>query len=322
MLVMLLYCPLTWLSKSMRYPIILGIVITTILIGGCASNYSPRADLSSVQTIGLVMPADTTEPQSAENVMQLYDRTVTEDRLKNSAVGAGTGAAVGTAAGVGAGAIIGCTAGGLIAPFCWGVVLVGGAVLGGGTGAIAGATVDTQEQVKAAPVHVYEVNKVLPDLRNNYLTSADLEERALRLVRRQFPSIDFVPAEPDGDRYRFAAKENTGTSYSDVNLVLSDFRVQLVGKAENDPNLTLSIHTRWVLKKYDSSASQAADWDIVEGNYQTEKYELSEWLADDGALLRSHLDSGIESSFNDAFVALGPDTEEKLWARISPEDSF
>jgi hypothetical protein len=306
----------------MRHPIILVLVITAIFVGGCASDYSPRADLSSVHTIGLVVPADATEPQSAKEFVQFYNRTVTEDRLNNSAVGAGSGAAVGTAAGIGAGAIIGCTAGGFLAPLCWTVVIASGAVIGGGTGAIAGATVDTQEQVKAAPVHIYEVNKVLPDLQNNYLTNADLENRALRLVRRQFPSINFVTAEPDGERYRFVTEENTGTSYSDVNLVLSDFHVQLAGKAKNDPNLRLSIHTRWVLRKYDSSAHQTADWDIVEGNYQTEKYELSEWLADDGALLRSHLDSGIKSSFNGAFVALGPETEEEQWARISPEDSF
>lgn len=306
----------------MRLLLLLAFGTITVLTGGCASDYSPRPDLSSVQTIGLVVPADTTEPQSAEDVMQLYDRTVAEDRLKNSAVGAGTGAAVGTAAGVGAGAIIGCTAGGPLAPLCWGVVLVGGAVLGGGSGAIAGATVDTQEQVKAAPVHIYEVNKALPGLHHDYLTNADLEGRALRLARRQFPSTNFIAAESVGERYRLVINESTGASYSDVNLVLSDFRVQLVGKAENDPSLSLSIFTQWLLTKYDPSTDLTDHWDIVEGSYQSEKYELSEWLADNGALLRSHVNNGIESSFNSAFAALAPETEEEQWARISPEDSF
>ena len=306
----------------MRLIIVFASGMITILTGGCASDYSPRPDLSSVQTIGLVVPADKTEPQSAEDVMQLYDRTVAEDRLKNSAFGAGTGAAVGTAAGVGAGAIIGCTAGGPLAPLCWGVVLVGGAVLGGGSGAIAGATVDTQEQVKAAPVHIYEVKKAIPGLHHDYLTNADLEERALRLARRQIPSTNFIAAKPVGERYRLVINESTGASYSDVNLVLSDFRVQLVGKAENDPNLSLSIFTQWLLTKYDPSTDLTDDWDIVEGSYQSEKYELSEWLADSGALLRSYVNNGIESSFNSAFAALAPETKEEQWARISPEDSF
>ena len=310
------------MSLKMRIPIVITSTITAIFVVGCASNYSPRPDLSSVQTIGLVVPVNKTESQSADGVMQLYDRTVTEDRLKNSAVGAGTGAAVGSVAGVGAGAIIGCTAGGPFAPFCWGLVIVSGAVLGGGTGAIAGATVDTQEQVKAAPVHIFEVNKVLPSLQHDYLTNANLEERALRLAGRQFPSIDFITAEPDGDRYRLVKNDPSGASYSDVSLVLSDFHMQLEGKAENDPNLSLSIFTQWLLKRYDSSTGITDDWDIVEGNYQSEKYELSVWLADNGALLRSHVNDGIESSFKNAFSALAPETEEEQWARISPEDSF
>ena len=98
--------------------------------------------------------------------------------------------------------------------------------------------------------------------------------------------------------------------------------MQLVGKAENDPNLSLSIFTQWLLTKYDPSTDLTDDWDIVEGSYQSEKYELSEWLADSGALLRSYVNNGIESSFNSAFAALAPETKEEQWARISPEDSF
>jgi hypothetical protein len=296
--------------------------ITAILMTGCASDYSPKADLSSYRTIGVVVPPGSSEPQDADDLLQLKNRTVGEDRVKNSAVGAGAGAAAGTAAGVGAGAIIGCTVGGFLAPLCWTVVLVTGAVVGGGTGAIAGAFVDTQEKVTAAPVHLYEVNQVLPALQREYLTNADLQQRALRLVRLQVPDISFVPADPDGDRYRLATQESTGASYSDVNLVLSDFRVQLVGKAENDPKVALSIYTKWSLTKYDPVTNLNPDWDVLEGKYESEKYELTEWLADEGVLVKSHLDSGLESSFNSAFAALAPETAEQEWARIAPEDSF
>lgn len=186
-----------------------------------------------------------------------------------------------------------------------------GAVLGGGTGAVAGAFVDTQERVPAAPVHLYEVNHVLPDLQREYLTNTDLQQRALRLVRLQFPDISFIPAEPDGDRYRLVTQESTGALYSDVTLVLSDFRVKLEGKAENDPDVALSIYAQWSLRKYDPETNLNPDWDVHEGKYKSKKYELSEWLADDGALLKSQLDSGLESSFNDAFVALAPEAEKR-----------
>jgi hypothetical protein len=310
-----------WINR-MRLRLVITLGITAILTGGCASNYEPRPDLGSVDTVGVVLPEEPSENLEAEDVIQLHNLTKGEGRLKNSAVGAGAGAAVGTAAGIGAGAIIGCTATAFMAPLCWTVVLVGGAVIGGGTGAIAGATVDTQEQVVAAPVHLYEVNTVLPALQREYLTNADLEKRALRLVRQQIPATNFMPAEPDGDRYRLVTTENTGGSYSDVNLVLSDLRVQFAGKAENDPNVTLRVYTRWSLTKYDASTNLSADWDLLTGTYQSEKHQLSEWLADDGILLMSQVDEGLEVSLTSAFAALAPETDEQQWARISPEDSF
>jgi hypothetical protein len=296
--------------------------IFAILLEGCASDYSPRAHLSSYHTIGVFVPPDSSAPDGAGDVLQLSNRTVGEDRVKNSAVGAGAGAAAGTAAGVGAGAIIGCTAGGPLAPICWTAVLVTGAVVGGGTGAIAGAFVDTQEKVAAAPVHLYEVNQVLPTLQREYLSNAELEQRALRLVRLQLPASNFIPAEPDGDRYRLVTQEGNGAPYSDVNLVLSDFRVQLEGKAENDPKVALSIHARWSLTKYDPSTNANAEWDVLEGKYQSKRYELSDWLSDDGALLKNDLENGLESSFNSAFAGLAPETEEQKWARIGSEDAF
>ena len=66
-------------------------VVTVVSASGCASNYSPRADLSTVETIGVVVPPGSSEPSGAEDVMQLYNLSVGEDRLKNSAVGAGAG---------------------------------------------------------------------------------------------------------------------------------------------------------------------------------------------------------------------------------------
>jgi hypothetical protein len=261
-------------------------------------------------------------PHSAGDVLQLNNRTVGEDRVKNSAIGAGTGAATGTAIGIGTAALTGCALTGPWAPLCWIVFAGGGAVLGGGTGAVAGAFVDTQEKVTAAPVHLYQVNHVLPTLQREYLSNAELEQRALTLIRTQVPDTQFILTEPEGDRYRFVMQETIGASYSDVTLVLSDFSVQLEGKAENDPKVALSIYTKWSLTKYDASTNANAEWDVLEGNYQSEKYELTEWLSNDGALLRHDLDNGLESSFKNAFAALAPETEEEQWARISPEDSF
>ena len=296
--------------------------ISAIFIAGCASDYSPRADLSSCQTVGVIVPPGSGEAHNAVDVIQLNNRTVGEDRLKNSAVGAGTGAAAGTAIGIGTAALTGCALTGPWAPLCWVLFAGGGAVLGGGTGAVAGAFVDTQKKVAAAPVHLYELNQVLPTLQREYLSNADLQQRALRLVRLQVPATNFIPAEPDGDRYRLVTQESTGASYSDVTLVLSDFRVQLEGKAENDPKVALSIYVQWSLRKYDPVTNLNPDWDVIEGKYQSKRYELSEWLADDGALLKSHLDNGLESSFNSAFATLAPETAKQKWARISPEDSF
>jgi len=65
-------------------------------------------------------------------------------------------------------------------------------LVGGTAGGFAGATVDTQELVEVAPVHLYEVNKLRPTLQLDYLTRSDLEERTLRLVRQENPTINFL----------------------------------------------------------------------------------------------------------------------------------
>jgi hypothetical protein len=98
----------------LRLRLVLAPGIFATVAGGCASDYSRRADISSVQTIGVVVPPGSSDPSGAKDVMQLYNLSVGEDRLNNAAVGAGAGAAAGTAAGVGTG-IIGCTASGMAA---------------------------------------------------------------------------------------------------------------------------------------------------------------------------------------------------------------
>lgn len=296
--------------------------VITILTGGCASNYEPKPDLESVETIGVVLPDESSEPLDTGDTIQLYNRTVGEDRLKNSAVGAGTGAAVGTAVGIGTAALTGCALTGPSAPLCWIVFAGGGAVLGGGTGAVAGATVDTQERVEVAPVHLYEVNKVFPALQRGYFVRSDLEKRTLRLVRQRNPAISFMPAAPEGNRYRLVAKEKLKGPYTDVNLVLSDLRVQFAGKAKNDPRIAFIVHMQWALKRYDSSANLNSNWDVLKGEYQSKKHRLFEWLYDDGSLLMSEVDKGLDESLTNAFSSLGPETEEEKWARLSDEAPF
>ena len=296
--------------------------VITILTAGCASNYEPKPDLESVGTIGVVLPDESSEPLEAGDAIQLYNRTVGEDRLKNSAVGAGSGAAVGTAVGIGTAALTGCALTGPWAPLCWIVFAGGGAVLGGGTGAVAGATVDTQERVDVAPVHLYEVNKMLSALQRSYLARSDLEGRALRLVRQRNPAITFLPAASEGDRYRLVAEEQLEGPYTDVNLVLSDLRVQFAGKAKNDPKIALTVHTQWALKRYDSSTRMNSNWDVLTGDYQSKKHRLSEWLDDDGSLLMSEVDKGLDESLTNAFASLGPETEEERWAHAFSDDAF
>lgn len=286
---------------SMRLPSVLAFGFIAMLIGGCASDYSPRADLSYVQIIGVTIPPDSFEPVNAEDVMQLYNLTVGEDRLKNSAVGAGTGAAVGAAAGVGASAIAGCPLTGPLWPFCVTLFVGGGALLGGGTGAIAGATVDTQEKVKTAQLHLYEVNRVLPDIKENYLAKPVLQGRALQIARMQGNEINYEPAAWNGERYVLTDSVELVT---DTNLVLKTLNISLNGKANDDPVLTLHIDMQWDLTKYNPEAPNDEAWDSMTASYKSKKRRLSEWLADGGVSLRKEVETGIDYSLNNAFTDL------------------
>jgi len=292
-----------------------------LLVGGCATSYESRPDLTSVETIGVVLPEESSETLEAEDVIQLYNLTKGEDTVKNSAVGAGAGAVTGIAVGAAAACLLTPCGG-----FLWPAVLIAftgtGGIVGGTAGAVAGATVDTQEQVKVAPVHLYEVNKVLPALQRDYLTRPDLEERVLRLVREQNPTIIFLPAVPNGDRYILDDTVQPVAPYTDINLVLSEFSVVFAGKAKDDPRVTLTVHTQWTLTKYDASTNLNSTWDVLDGRYVSTKHPLSEWLADEGALIKARVDEGLEESLTNAFSDLVSETEEERWASFSTDDSF
>ena len=200
--------------------------------------------------------------------------------------------------------------------------MITGAVIGGGTGAIAGATVGSQEQVEVAPVHLYEINKVLLALQHDYLAMPDVEERTLRLVRQLNPGINFVPAVPNGNRYSPGKTAQPGGQNTDVNLVLSELRVLFAGKAEDDPRITLTVHTQWTLTKYDAATNLNGNWDVLTGNYESKKHLLSEWLADDGALLKARVDEGLEVSLTHAFSDLGGQTAAVNRTAYPMEDSL
>ena len=282
----------------MRLSVALVFGSIAMLVGGCASDYSPRADLSNVQTIGVTISPESGEAGDAKDVMQLYNLTVGEDRLRNSVAGAGMGAAVGAAAGVGASAIAGCPLTGPLWPICVTLFVGGGAVLGGGTGAIAGATVETQEKVKTAQLHLYEVNQVLPDIKENYLAMPVLQRRALQIARTQGNEINYEPAAWNGERYVLTDSTELIT---DTNLVLKSMNITLNGKANDDPVLTLHIDMQWDLTKYNPETRSDEAWDSKTATYKTKKRRLSEWLADGGVLLRKEVDTGIDHSLNNAF---------------------
>lgn len=313
-------------TPRIKFPIVLimnliGLGVIFSFSGGCASDYSARDDLSPGQVIGLVIPVDIVESMNAEDFIQLFDSSVAEDRLKNSGVGAGKGAAIGTVTGVGLGALIGCAATGPFAPVCWAAAIAPAVAIGTGAGAVQGADKDTRERVEVAPAHVYKVNRVLPDWQHDYLSKADLERRAIRLVQLKFPDVKFNPAEPDGDRYRFVANNTAETKYSDINLVLTGLSIRLEGKRDDEPKVMLLVDATWLFTNNHPSMTTDIQNETFEGHYQSERFLLSEWLDEDGELLKDQINNGIESTFNSAFAALAI-IEDETRAGISPVDSF
>ena len=274
------------------------LICTAVLLVGCASNSSPRADLSTVQTIGVVVPPNASEPIGANEVLQLYNLTVGEDRVRNSATGAGAGAAVGAGVGVGGALIVGFA----WCPPCIGMIAAAGAVAGGGAGALAGATVDKQEEVADPPVYLYEFNKVLPGMKEQYLASPILEQRAMRLLKEQDTRLDFLPAAWDGKRYGPLEAQKNASSQTDVNLVLTGMSIVVNGKAADDPKLRLTVAMRWSLTNYDPETQSDELWDLWDGSYASKKIRLSKWLADDGAQLKTELDKGLEYVMTSSFA--------------------
>lgn len=285
----------------MRFPTVFAFIITAHHFSGCASDYSPRAELSNIQTVGVAIPPGSSEPSNAKDVLQLYNLTVAEDRLKNSAVGAGSGAGIGAVAGVGASAIVGCPLTGPLWPICVTLFVGGGAVLGGGTGAIAGATIDTQEKVKTTQLHLYEVNQVLPEIKEDYLARTALQSRALQIARIHGNEVIYEPAVWNGERYVLTDSEKLVT---DTNLVLKTMNIALNGKAKDDPVLTLYIDMQWDLNKYNPETGNDEAWDAMTASYKSKKRRLSEWLADGGALLRKEVETGIDHSLDYTFTDL------------------
>ncbi len=304
---------------------VLIVVVLTILSGGCASNYGPRPDLSTVETVGVVLPEESSEPLEADDVLRLYNRTKGEDTAKNSAIGLGAGVATGIAAGAAAVCLIFQPCGSAIVYFLPAIAISAG-VVGVTAGAVTGSTVDTQEQVEVAPVHRHKTNEVLPSLQRDYLTRSTLEKRVPRLVRQQHPTIDFESAVRDGERYSLNDPVQRAPLHTDVNLILSDLHVVLAGKATDEPRVKLTVHTQWTLTNHDASSNNDSTWDILSGSYESKTHTLSEWLADEGALLKTHLNDGLEESLTGAFSELGGNVEREDWGEdwpvLSAEASF
>ena len=132
------------------------------------------------------------------------------------------------------------------------------------------------------------------------------------------PTINFISVVPDGNRSTLGP----GGVYTDVTLVLSELGVVLAGKAKKDPRLSLSVRTQWALTTYDASANLSSSRGIYAGIYKSTKHPLSEWLADEGALLRSQLDKGLEEWLTGAFSSLAGETEKENWAYSLRDDSL
>lgn len=141
-------------------------------------------------------------------------------------------------------------------------------------------------------------------------------------MREQNPTINFLPAVANGDRYSLGKVAQPGGPYTDVNLVLSELRVLLAGKAKDDPRVTLTVRTQWTLTKYDASANLNSTWDTLAGRYVSKKHPLTEWLADEGALLKTQVNGGLEDSLNRAFSDLVDDTEKEKWTGLPADDAF
>ncbi|MDJ0871862.1 MAG: hypothetical protein QNJ87_08830 [Gammaproteobacteria bacterium] len=260
----------------------------------------------------------------AGDVLQLYNRTESGDTAKNAFAGAGAGALVGFAAGAVARVafcqMAECSE--AFAPLVVSSSGVASAIIGTATGAATGAHVDTRAQVEMAPAHRYEVNKVLPSLQDDHFTRTVLERRILRLPQQQNPNICYAPVVKDRERFRLRDPLEAGEPYTAVNLGLSELRVLLAGKQADDPRVRLSVRTQWELTKYDVSSNSNIAWDIFSATYKSKRRPLSEWLANYGALLKSHANEGLEQSFTDALSELQSNAKKEDHPVLTTGSSF
>ena len=88
------------------------------------------------------------------------------------------------------------------------------------------------------------------------------------------------------------------------------------------PRDPINLVKQWELTKYDASSNSSIAWDILSGSYSSEKYPLSAWLADEGALLKTHVDHGLEQSPTGAFSELGGNAEKEDRPVSPTDDSF
>jgi hypothetical protein len=65
---------------------------------------------------------------------------------------------------------------------------------------------------------------------------------------------------------------------------------------------------QWNLTKFNAKTHNDETWDVMSTRYESKKHQLSEWLADDGALLKTEVDTGITKSMTSAFSDLSPMT--------------
>lgn len=124
------------------------------------------------------------------------------------------------------------------------------------------------------------------------------------MVREQDVPIDFVSASWNGERYALNDIGNNKALSTHINLVLTVLNVMLNGKAKEDPKLILQINMQWAITKYNPKTQEDEVWDLLSGNYESEKHRLSEWLAEDGELLKTETDTGLEKALTYAFSDL------------------
>ncbi len=79
---------------------------------------------------------------------------------------------------------------------------------------------------------------------------------------------------------------------------------------------------QWALTRDDAPSKTHSTLRVISGGYRSEKYPLSEWLADDGALLKRQVNEGLEASLTDAFSDLKGERKEQEAPGFHTDDAF